>query len=246
MSSINYFHSYGIIIAFGVLAGFLLARKRSELYQISQQEIENVYLLLIPTCIFGARLYHLFHQWKYYSQNPKQIIAIWQGGLGIYGAIIIGLIALRVYTKIKKLCFLNLLDLLFPAVALTQAIGRWANFFNREAFGPPTNLPWKIYIPFENRPFSWREYAYFHPLFLYESLFMFLSFFLLLSLSNKFPKKRGLITDAYLVLYGSIRFLTEFGRLDTWQINGVKVAQVLSLLSISAGIFLLAKPKHLN
>jgi len=237
-------YPYGAIIALGVLAGFLVAERQAKVFKISLKEVENVYLLLIPSCVLGARLYHVFHQWGYYSQLPKEILAIWQGGLGVFGALVAGLFALGLWAKIKRLSFLTLTDLLSPSVALTQAIGRLANFFNQEVFGPPTRLPWGVYIPLEKRPIFWQKYSSFHPLFLYESLFLFLSFFLLLFLASKFPQKKGLTTGAYFVLYGVIRFLTEFGRFDTWEISGFKVAQILSLLSVFAGIFLVVKTKQ--
>lgn len=234
-------HFYGITIALAILASFLLAKKRAKLFKIPSEEVENIYLLLIPFCLFGARIYHIFHQWQYYSSNPKEIIVVWQGGLGIYGAIIGGIIALFIYSKVKGLSFLTIFDFLSPSIALTQAIGRLANFFNQEVFGPPTNLSWKVYISLENRPFFWQQYSYFHPLFLYESLFMLFGCLLLLFLGSKFPKREGLISGAYFILYGSVRFLTEFGRFDTWQISGFKLAQILSIFSVIGGTYLIRR-----
>lgn len=237
------FHLYGTIIALAILAGFLVVKRRAKVYKIPSEEIENIYLLLIPSCVLGARVYHVLHWWPYYSQNSKEIIALWQGGLGIYGAIIAGLITLWVYSEIKKTSLLTLLDLLFPSVALTQAIGRLANFFNQEAFGPPTNLSWKVYISSENRPFFWQQYSYFHPLFLYESFFMLFGFSVLLFLGSKYREKKGLVTGVYLILYGTIRFLIEFGRFDTWQTSGIKIAQILSFLAIIAGVLFILRAK---
>jgi phosphatidylglycerol:prolipoprotein diacylglycerol transferase len=239
-------HLYGTIMAFGVLVSFLIAQKRAKKFKIAAQEVESLYLLLIPVCVLGARLYHVLHWWHYYAQNPPEILALWQGGLGVYGAITAGIIGLFIFAKIKRLSIWTLLDFLFPQAALIQVIGRFANFFNQEAFGPPTNLPWKIYIASGNRPLFWQQDSYFHPLFLYESLFMLLGFFVLLALSQKYPQQRGLVTGAYLILYGSIRFLTEFGRFDTWQISGVKVAQVLSILSVLIGTSIVLRPKRLG
>lgn len=234
-------HFYGITIALAVLLGFLLAKKRARFFKIPSVEVENIYLLLIPFCLLGARIYHIFHQWQYYLNNPKEIIALWQGGLGIYGAIIAGIIVLFGYSKIRKFSFLTIFDFLSPSIALTQALGRLANFFNQEVFGPPTNLPWKVYISPENRPFFWQQYSYFQPLFFYESLFMFFGCLFLLLLGSKLPKKEGLISGAYFILYGSVRFLTEFGRFDTWQISGFKLAQILSIFSVIGGTYLIRR-----
>jgi len=233
------FHLYGIIISLGILIGFFLTRKRAKLFKIPVNQVEDIYLFLIPTCLVGARAYHVLHQWSYYSRHLGEIIAIWQGGLGIYGAIIGGIIALYIYSRIKKQSFLAFFDLLAPSILLSQAIGRLGNFFNQEAFGPPTNLPWKIYISPEKRPVFWQNYDFFHPLFLYESLLILIGFFILLRFAR--PATKGLALGGYLVIYGNIRLLTEIGRIDTWQVSGLKVAQILSIFSIIGGTYLIRR-----
>jgi len=235
-------HLYGLTFALAVFGGFFLAQRRAKIYKIKKEEIENLFLVALPTGILFARLYHVLDYFPYYKQNPSEILAVWRGGLGILGGIFGGVLGVWLYTKVKKLNFLKICDLLVPSLALGQAIGRWGNFFNQEAFGPPTNLPWKIFISSENRPAIWSEFAYFHPLFLYESILNFLNFLILISVGEKLKQySPGKITALYFLNYGIIRFFTEFLRWDTAQIEGIKVAHILSLGFIFGGLFFLRR-----
>jgi len=236
------FYIYGGLMALGVLVGFLVARLRAKLYQVTNSTVESIFLILIPSSVLGARAYHVLHYKAYYFNHPGEIFLLWQGGLGVFGALIAGISALAIYAKIKHYSFWQLTDLLLPSAAILQAIGRIGNFFNQEAFGPPTDLPWKVYIDPSRRPSSWQNHTSFHPLFLYEFLAMLAVFLILLLLERK-GQKIGFASGVYFLLFGTIRFLTEFARFDTWQIQGVKVAQVLSLVAILLGLILLLRPK---
>jgi phosphatidylglycerol:prolipoprotein diacylglycerol transferase len=234
-------HLYGIIFTIAVIAGFLVARKRAEIYEISKDQVENIFLLALFLGILGARLYHVLDYFSYYRTHLWEILAVWQGGLGIFGGIFGGILGIYFYAKSKSLPFLKICDLLAPSLALGQAIGRWGNFVNQEAFGPPTSLPWKIYIDFQNRPEFWVSYSFFHPVFVYESIWNFLSFLALIYLEKQSLQKRkvGSLTFSYFTLYGLGRFFIEFLRFDTAQILGVKLAHILSLGFIFGGFFFL-------
>ena len=228
---------YGVIFALAIFAGFFMAQKRARIYKIKKEEIENFFLIALPFGIFFGRLYHVLDFLSYYKENPSEILAVWQGGLGIFGGIFGGVLGIWLYARAKNLNFLKICDLLAPSLALSQAVGRWGNFFNQEAFGPPTNLPWKIFISPENRPEFWSQFQYFHPLFLYESTLNFLNFVILIFAAKRLKGwTTSSITALYFLNYGIIRFFLEFLRFDTAQIGGLKVAHVLSLISIFAGL----------
>lgn len=234
---------YGFFVALALFVGVLVARRRAAKYKISKDEIENVVLVLALPVLVGARLYHVLDYWSYYSQNPQKIIAFWEGGIGIYGALIFGTIALFLYTKSKNLNFWSFADLFAPGVALAQAIGRIGNFFNTEGFGPPTNLPWKIFVPEEKRPEIYADSQFFHPTFFYESILDFTIFLVLLFLARK-KRLPGLVSASYVILYSGARFFLEFIRLDTWAVSEIKVAQILAVLGFFGAGFLLLRLKR--
>jgi phosphatidylglycerol:prolipoprotein diacylglycerol transferase len=196
---------------------------------------------LIPG-IIGARLYHIFTPSQtlldagidtmYYLTHPLDIVTTWRGGLGMPGAIIGGVIGLYFFAKRKKIDVRILLDAAAPGVALAQAIGRWGNFVNQELYGPPTDLPWGIYIKPENRMQDYLQFDRFHPLFLYESLWNLASAILLVWLWRKFGDrlKVGDLFLAYLVTYPVGRFLLEFIRLDYVPMFGINFNQAFMLL----------------
>ncbi|MBI3384863.1 prolipoprotein diacylglyceryl transferase [Candidatus Gottesmanbacteria bacterium] len=241
---------YGIVIALAMLAGYLVGFWRRKKYQLEASDLENLFLLTVPLGIIGARLYHVLDKWEYYSQHLSQIPAVWNGGLGVYGAVGGGIVGLIVYKKISNFNppaggqISNLLDFLMPSLAIGQAIGRWGNFFNHEAFGGPTNLPWKWFIPPNFRPEYWKNYSYFHPTFGYESLWVLVGFTLLIFIEKHLATREpntGLLTGFYAFWYGLGRFFFEFLRFDTAEVGGIKVAQIISLLLIAVGLWLVRK-----
>lgn len=185
------FHPYGLIISLAILSAYLTAYFRRKKYGFSTPDLENLFLFVVPLGIIGARIYHVFDKWEYYLHNTGEIIAVWNGGLGIYGAILGGLFGLFIFLKIYKVdaiaSTMTILDFLMPSLAIGQAIGRWGNFFNHEVFGPPTNLPWGWYVPQQFRPDFWQNFSHFHPTFAYESLWVFLGFIVLLILEKSLP-----------------------------------------------------------
>ena len=161
---------YGVLIATAVLIGVNLSMRLAKSRNVDPEAIADLAIWLVLGAIPAARLYYVAFEWQNYSQHPEQIIKIWEGGIAIHGAIIGGSIAAIIFAKLKQISFWQLADIVAPSVALGQTIGRWGNFFNSEAFGRPTDLPWKLYIPKDRRPFEYLNFDYFHPTFLYESL----------------------------------------------------------------------------
>ena len=231
----------------GVTLSQYLAKRRN----VNPDLLSDLSIWLVIGAIPAARIYYVLFQWQEYSQRPGDIIAIWKGGIAIHGAIIGGLIVAVLFAKLKKVSFWLLADLVAPSLILGQAIGRWGNFFNSEAFGKPTNLPWKLYIPREitmiggskvyPRPPQFIDESFFHPTFLYESLWNVMIFSLLMilffrALQGKLPLKTGTIFLVYLVGYSLGRFWIEGLRLDSLMLGPLRIAQVISLVQIVIGL----------
>ena len=133
--------------------------------------------MLVLFAVIGARIYYVAFEWHNYASNPLKALAIWEGGIAIHGALLAGTITLILFCRWRRQPFWDVLDVLVPSVALGQAIGRWGNFFNSEAFGVPTDLPWKLFIPaMQSRPVMYSTSEFFHPTFLYESIWNLLLF----------------------------------------------------------------------
>jgi phosphatidylglycerol---prolipoprotein diacylglyceryl transferase len=230
---------YGLLIASAVLIGVNLSMWLAKKRQTDPELIADLAIWLVIGAIPTARLYYVIFQWQNYSQHPDQIIKIWEGGIAIHGAIIGGTIAAIIFAKFKRVSFWQLADLVAPSVALGQAIGRWGNFFNSEAFGSPTDLPWKLYIPKANRPFEYINFDYFHPTFLYESLWNLMVFAILMYLfiddNRRHRLKTGSLFLIYLIAYSIGRFGVEGLRTDSLMFGSLKMAQAISLVGIVAG-----------
>ncbi len=233
---------YGLLIASAVFIGLILAQKLAKYRNLDPELIGDLVIWLVIGAIPCARLYYVLFQWQQYAKNPANIIAIWQGGIAIHGAIIGGVIAGIVFAKIKRQSFWQLADIIAPSLILGQAIGRWGNFFNSEAFGIPTNLPWRLFIPPNRRPDEYVEFDYFHPTFLYESLWNLAVFILLIlifwwGVKNKNRLKVGTISLVYLIAYSLGRIWIEGLRTDSLMLGSLKVAQLISISCIAFGIF---------
>ncbi len=233
---------YGFLIACAVIIGLNLCQWLGQKRGINPDLFNDLAIWLVVAAIPSARLYYVAFEWPRYAQNWLDIFAIWQGGIAIHGALIGGTLAILLFTRRHHLSFWNLLDVLTPAVILGQAIGRWGNFFNSEAFGAPTNLPWKLYIPYLNRPANLVNHAYFHPTFLYESLWNLGIFAILLSLffySLRYPEKikTGTVACMYLIGYSLGRVWIEGLRLDSLMLGPFRIAQLVSLTLVLMGAF---------
>lgn len=208
---------YGILIGTGFVLAIILCYKRAPKHGIQSDHILDFAIFLIPASIIGARAYYVIFSWENYVGDFWKILNIRNGGLAIHGGIIVGLIVGLLVCKYHKINFLEMADLVLPTVALAQAIGRWGNFFNSEAHGGPTDLPWAV----------WADGQYVHPTFLYESLWCFALFWFLLWLDKRraFP---GQIACLYGMLYSLERGLVEQLRTDSLMIGSFKQAQILS------------------
>lgn len=227
---------YGLIMAFALLIGggiayFVTKKFYSEL---NPEIIYDIYPWIIICSILGARIYYCLLSYAYYSQNPLEIIQIWHGGISIHGAIIGGLIGGIIYAKKHELPILKLCDIFSYGLVLGQAIGRWGNFFNSEAFGRPTESFLKLYIPIYKRPLEYMQYNYFHPTFLYESIFDVCIFLVLFFVIRKCAKNRdGIVFFSYLILYSIVRIIIEQVRIDSvLNVLGIPIAQITSVIII--------------
>jgi phosphatidylglycerol---prolipoprotein diacylglyceryl transferase len=232
---------YGFLIASAVLIGVTLSQKLAELRRVDPDLISDLAIVLVLAAIPSARLYYVIFQWQDYAANPLKVIAIWEGGIAIHGAILGGIIAALIFSKIKRVSFWQMADLVAPSLILGQAIGRWGNFFNSEAFGSPTDVPWKLYIPPERRPPGLSTVEYYHPTFLYESIWNLGVFVLLMFLFSRdlrrLPKlKVGTLALVYLIGYGAGRIWIEGLRTDSLMFGPIRMAQFVSLVGIAIGI----------
>ena len=199
---------YGIMIVLGMAAGIWLAERIAAKQKFPAEEILNLSLIMLPVGVLGARLYFVATHWHLYENNYGDILKIWHGGLAIHGGLFAAIICAIIYCRVRKLNFLQLVDILMPGVLLGQAIGRWGNYFNKELYGTPTDLPWGIDI----------NGVSYHPAFLYESLWNFAMVFVLLYLMKR-KHPYGEIFGWYWILYSVCRFFLEFIRVDKVDIS---------------------------
>lgn len=227
---------YGIIIMIGVLAAVWIAVVESKRRELDSEIVWDMVPWLLILGIVGARLWHVLTPSQsmgvgpeYYFSHPLEILNTRNGGLGIPGAIIGGIVALFIYTKRKGLKFLTWADIIIPGVALAQAIGRWGNFFNQELYGPPTNLPWGITIDLAHRLPGYEGFSTFHPMFLYESIWNLFNFFLLLTIGRTKEEKLlpGDLLYIYMIVYAIGRFGLEFLRLDASYVGSININQMV-------------------
>ncbi|MEB3276599.1 MAG: prolipoprotein diacylglyceryl transferase [Cyanobacteriota bacterium] len=239
---------YGLLIASAVLAGLALSTRLARLRGIDPALITDLLPLLVLGAVIGARSYYVLLEWRQYSGDWLSALAIWRGGIAIHGALLGGIVTAILFCRWRQQRFWPLLDVLMPAVALGQAIGRWGNFFNSEAFGLPTDLPWKLAIPAAHRPVEFLGQLYFHPTFLYESIWNLGVCGLLLLLFRAASRGRlalpaGALSCVYLMAYSSGRVWIEALRLDPLCLvgqppfctGGLRMAQLVSLLLIALG-----------
>ena len=229
---------YGILIAFAFMLAILIAYRRAPKFGIKSDYVLDFAIWLMPLSIIGARAYYVIFSWDQYAGDIGKILDIRSGGLAIHGGLIVGVITACIFCRVKKIEMLDLCDLIFPEVALGQAIGRWGNFFNSEAHGGPTDLPWAIEVDGEMV----------HPTFLYESIWCFIIFLFLIWFSGRRSFK-GQILCFYGMLYSVERFLVEGLRTDSLMIGPLRQAQVISLVifAVSAtGYVYLSRRSSLN
>lgn len=228
---------YGMCLFLGLFLATLVGERLCKKSKLDLQTFWKAVFYALLFGLAGARLYHVTHRLDYFIQHPLEIIAVWQGGLGIWGGIFGGLVGL--FMSIRKTGkLLEYVDIFAVVAPLAQAVGRWGNFFNKELFGYPTNLPWGIYIPQELRPTPFKYFDRFHPLFLYE---LFLNLILFIILYRLYHRRKilginlsnGSISMLYLVGYSVTRFFLEFMRPDSWKVANFPIASLISALVLS-------------
>jgi len=239
---------YSILVLSAFIIGYFLVIKECKKKDISISIISDMSFYLIIVCILGARIYYCLFNLNYYKENILDIIKIWEGGLAIHGGIIAGIIFIYIFTKKRKLNFIEMLDIFAPSLVLGQAIGRWGNFFNSEAYGPITTLSTlkKLNIPNFIINGMYINYEYHHPTFLYESIGCLVIFILLLIIRKLKNIKNGQIVAIYFIFYGIIRFLIEALRTDSLMLFNLKMAQIVSIIMIIIGIYLFLRPLRSN
>lgn len=218
---------YGILIACGMLLAVLISCKRAHTHGMTEDDVLDLAIWMLPVGVIGARLYYVLFNSSYYH-SLSDVLDIRSGGLAIHGGLIFGAIVVFAVSAHKKINPLNMLDLIIPSVALAQAIGRWGNYFNGEAHGGPTDLPWAILV----------DGQLVHPTFLYESIWCLMLFFFLSWFDQKKRTAMGQTFSLYLILYSIERFLVEGLRTDSLMIGPFRQAQVISVCAIIFGIFL--------
>ena len=222
---------YGLLIASAVIIGTMLALKETKRKGLEEETFIDLLLYAIPAAIIGARIYYVIFSWDLYRDNPIEAFNIRAGGLAIHGVIIGAVIALIIFSKVKKQNPWILADIGAPSLILGQAIGRWGNYANQEAHGGPTDLPWGILV----------NGVKVHPTFLYESIWNLMVFFFLLWFNKNKAKENGEVFILYLVLYSVARLFIEGLRTDSLMWGPIRVAQLISLAIIIIGSYLFYK-----
>ena len=230
-------HYYGLILFIAIITAIAVIRTIAKKYYKNTDFdiILDILPSIILCSILGARLYYVLMDFSYFSTHPSEIIAIWNGGMSIHGGIIGGILSGLIIAKIKKISFLLYADVFSYGLIIGQAIGRFGNYFNCEAFGKPCNIPFiKLHIPSEFRPTGYEHYDYFHPTFLYESIWNIAVFIILLLVVRKLKNiKTGTIFFSYMILYSIGRIFIEWCRMDSvLNIWGMPIAQIVSAIII--------------
>ena len=220
---------YSLLVSVALAIALLLASRELRRRSLDDTFILDAMLWALPAGIIGARLYYVFFHWDIYRQIPHKIVAIWEGGIAIHGALFAAIPVAWIYARRRKILFLPYLDVALPCFALAQAIGRWGNWFNQEAYGSATDLPWGMVI---------QGVAY-HPAFLYESLWDLALFGVLWSILKNTKQQEGFVASAYVFGYSLGRLWIEELRTDSEWLGPFKAASVWSVLGILIGGVLL-------
>lgn len=237
-------YSFLLLIAFTL--GSFLIYINSKKYNLDKNKIIDLIFYLILFSIIGARIYYVIFNIGYYIKYPIEIIKVWEGGLAIHGGIIAGILYLLYFCNKNKINILSLTDLIVPSLAIGQAIGRWGNFFNQEAYGPI--VKYKVlkglHIPNFIINGMYIDNHYHYPTFLFESIWCFLIFITIIILMKINKKSLGLYTSIYLIMYGVERFIVESLRQDSLMLFNLKIAQIVSIIMIIIGIFIQIKGRR--
>ena len=231
-------HWYSILLFIAILIGSNLAIKEAKKHGFEEDFMVNLLFLTVVIGIIGARIYYVIFNFDYYQNNLLEIFKVWNGGLAIHGGIIAGLITIAIICYKKKVNLLKILDYLVVGLIIAQAIGRWGNFFNGEAHGVITSLNYleSLHLPKFIIEGMYINGNYYIPTFLYESVWCFIGFIIMLIVRRKKFMNIGYLTSFYLVWYGVERFFVEGLRTDSLMFLSLRVAQLVSLIMIIIGI----------
>lgn len=234
-----YWYSFFLLVGFTI--GGVLAFHEAKKYQIKEDFMINLFFYTIPIAFVGARIYYVLFNLDFYSVNPLDIFKIWEGGLAIHGGIIAGFIFLSFYCKKHKVSLFKITDILVVSLILGQAIGRWGNFFNGEAHGVETTLTTlqNFHLPEFIVKGMYINGSYYIPTFLLESIWDFFGFILLYYFRNRKNSKIGQTTSLYLIWYGIGRLIIEGMRTDSLMLGNIRIAQLVSIVTIGIGISLI-------
>ncbi|HEL8300075.1 TPA: prolipoprotein diacylglyceryl transferase [Listeria monocytogenes] len=237
---------YGVIIASAVVIALLLALSEANKRKMDKEIIVDLLIWAIPISIISARIYYVIFEWDFYKNNLGEIVKIWHGGIAIYGSLIGAVLTAIIFSRIKKISFWQLADVVAPSLIIAQAIGRWGNFMNQEAHGAETTRSFleSLHLPDFIINQMYIDGAYYQPTFLYESLWNVLGFIVLLII-RRTKIRRGELFLGYVIWYSFGRFFIEGMRTDSLMWGDFRVSQVLSLLLIvlSIGIIIYRRMK---
>lgn len=228
---------YSILIIIGVILGYCISKKEASRLNIDNKVFDNIIFYMLIIGIIGARLYYVIFNYNEF-ESIVDILKIYNGGLAIYGGIIASIIFIYFYSKYKGIKFVRILDILAPSLILAQSIGRWGNFFNREAYGSVVSLDFlnNLHLPKFIIDNMYINGMYHHPTFLYESILCLIGFVILILIKKYKNIKDGDITYIYLVYYGIIRFFIEGLRMDSLYLFNFRISQIVSIICIIIGI----------
>lgn len=232
---------YSCLILIGVILSIFLIQKEGKRFNIDKDILFNLAFWVIVIGILGARLYYVIFNFNLYKDDLLSIFKVWEGGLAIHGGIIAGIITMAIFCKKHELNFLRITDISVPALLISQAIGRWGNFFNSEAHGAATSLAHlqSLHIPNFIIKGMYISGIYYEPTFLYESIACLIGFIILVIVRRFKFIKVGMQTSFYLIYYAIVRFLIESMRTDSLMLGGFKVAQIVSIIMFLTGIMIL-------
>lgn len=230
-------HWYGVIIGLGIILSLAIAMRESARRGLDKDIFADLMLWAIPIAIISARIYYVIFEWDYYAQNPEEIIAVWHGGIAIHGALIGSVLTAYFFTKKRNISFWKLADIAAPSIILGQAIGRWGNFMNQEAHGGEVTRSFleNLHLPEFIINQMYINGAYYHPTFLYESIWDLLGFIVLILL-RRVNLGRGEMFLTYVIWYSAGRFFIEGLRTDSLMIGDLRMAQLISAALIVFGI----------
>lgn len=237
---------YSLCILLGVIVAYILITREGKKQGLPKEFISDLIFYTLIIGILGARVYYCVFNLDYYLANPSEILKIYNGGLAIHGGVIAGLIFVYFYTKKKNISFIKILDIVAPAVIIAQSFGRWGNFFNQEAHGGITtyqNLK-NMHIPEFIINGMHIEGKYYYPTFFFESIWCLIGFIILMIARRNKNLRKGFQIGFYFIWYGLGRFFIEAFRTDSLMFFGLKIAQIVSLIGIIIGIFIIVTNRN--